>query len=203
MFHILVSHTTESHRKPRSTRQLSTFCTNRSKLSKSRCVPQVDTKQELSKLVTSQCPHKVVPYLENLILKDCVVNVGIPTVARIPSPKSNYPIRLNSPSTRQSSTRLGRSYYTLPNTCLKWVPTGRIFKLIGLSWIPMRSTENTKVNCTTLTLRGSNNTNSCPDKQKFHVSAGSSILSAGPPTKKLKVWRPKRPLPTVIGTLEN
>lgn len=191
------------HRKPRSTRQLSAFSTNRSKFSKSRCAPQVDTKHELSKPVTTQCHHKVGPYLENLIRKDCVVNVGIPTMSRIPSLKNNYPIRLNSPSTRQSSIRLGRSGDMLSNTCLKWVPMGRIFKLIGLSWIPMRSTENIKVNCTTLTLWGSNNTNSCPDKQTFHVSAGSSILSAGPPTKKLKVWRPKRPLPTVIGTLEN
>ena len=56
-----------AHRKPRSTRQLSAFCTNRSKFSKSRCVPQIDTKQELSKPVNSRWPHKVVQYLENFI----------------------------------------------------------------------------------------------------------------------------------------
>lgn len=137
------------HRKPRSTRQLSAFCTNRSNFPKSRCAPQADTKQELSKPVTSQRHHKVVPYLKNLIRKDCVANVSIPIVARIPSLKSKYPIRLNSPSTRQSSIRPGRSDYMLSNTCLKWVPTGRIFKLISLSWILMRSTENIKVNCMT------------------------------------------------------
>lgn len=192
-----------SHRKPRATRQLSAFNVNRPKFSKSRCAPQVGTKQELSKPVTSQCHHKGVPSHENLLSKDGEMNVGIPNRGRIPSHKNKHLIRLSSPSIRQPSSGLGRSDYMLSKTCLKWVPTGRIFKLMGLNWIPMRSTKNSNVNCVISTVRDSNNTNSYQYKQNLHVGAGSSVLCAGSPTENLKVWRPKSSLSTVTGTQVN
>ena len=143
------------------------------------------------------------PSQENPLRKDGKVNVGIPNRGRIPSHKNKYLLRLSSPSIRQSSSGLGRSDYKLSKTCLKWVPTGRIFKLIGLSWIPMRSTVNPNVNCVTPTVRDSNNTNSYQNKQNLHVGAGSSVLCAGSPIENLKVWRPKSSLSIVTGTQVN
>lgn len=110
---------------------------------------------------------------------------------------------LSSPSLRQPSSGLGRSDYKLYKTCLKWVPTGRIFKLVGFGWIPMRSTEYSKVNCVTTTVRDSNKTNSCQYKQNLHGGAGSSVSCAGSPTEILKVWRPKSSLYIVTGTQVN
>lgn len=190
-------------RKPRAARQLSAFRTNRPMFSKSRCAPQVDVKQDLSKQVTSQCLHKVVSSLKNLIRKDCAMTIGIPTVAKTPSLRIKNSMRLSSQLKRQSFIGLGRSDYKLSKTCLRWVPTGRIFKLIGLKWTPMKSTGNAKVVCITPTYRDSNTTNSYQDMHNLHVGAEFTVLRTGSPTKRLKVWRPKRLPSPVIGTREN
>lgn len=108
-------------------------------------------------------------YHKNPTRKDCVANVGIPTVGRIPSHKNKHLIGLSSLSIRQSFSGRERSDYEHYKTCLKWVPTGRTFKLIGLSWIPMRFTKNSNVNCVTTTVRDSNNTNSYQNKHYLLV----------------------------------
>ena len=157
----------QSHRKPRSTRQLSAFRSNRSKVNISRCVPQIDTKQELSKPVTSQRHHKVMSLHKNPIRKD--------------------------------KHLIGRSGDKHSKACFKWVPTGRIFKMIGCSWIPMRVMVNPNGYCVTTTARDSNNTNSYQNKHYCHVGVGSSGLYAGSPSENLKVWRPKCLLSTETG----
>ena len=188
-------------RKPRTVRQISAFSTNRSKMSKSRCAPLIGTDQELSKTVTSQCQPKVVKTLNKLIRKDSEVHEGIPNRARTPSLKNTHSTGINTPSIRQSTIGPERSDIRVKNNCLKWVPTGRIFKLMGLRWIPMQSSPYDKRNSLGSTIRETIHTNSCQDKQNPHIGAGFSISGARFPSERLKVWRRKDSLPTTIGNL--
>nr|GEX75617.1 Gag-Pol polyprotein [Tanacetum cinerariifolium] len=76
-----------------------------------------------------------------------------------------------------------------PRSCLKWKPTGRIFKTTGLRWIPTRkmlTDSTTKVNSEPP--NGSNNdiTNPYECDQTLNDSAGTLNLSAGTP------FNPKR-----------
>ncbi|GJZ34707.1 hypothetical protein Tco_0580524 [Tanacetum coccineum] len=82
-----------------------------------------------------------------------------------------------------------------PRSCLRWKPTGRIFKIAGLRWIPtgkMFTSSTTKVDSETS--NGSNedisNTHEC--EKTLDVSAGTLNLSAGTSfnlkKKGLRVW---------------
>ncbi|GJX42401.1 hypothetical protein Tco_0257391 [Tanacetum coccineum] len=69
-----------------------------------------------------------------------------------------------------------------PRSCLRWIPTGRIFNTVGLKWVPTGKTftsSTTKVDCEPL--NGSNKciTNSYECDQTLNVSAGTLNLSAG------------------------
>ncbi|GJT99748.1 hypothetical protein Tco_1110087 [Tanacetum coccineum] len=69
-----------------------------------------------------------------------------------------------------------------PRSCLRWIPTGRIFNIIGLKWVPTGKTftsSTTKVDCEPP--NGSNEciTNSYECDQTLNVSAGTLNLSAG------------------------
>ncbi|GJX05876.1 hypothetical protein Tco_0193808 [Tanacetum coccineum] len=86
-----------------------------------------------------------------------------------------------------------------PRSCLRWKPTGRIFKIAGLRWIPtgkMFTDNTTKVDSEPS--NGSNDviTNSYECDQTLNVSAGTTNLSAGTSCnlikERLKVWLPKR-----------
>ncbi|GJW47697.1 hypothetical protein Tco_0079343 [Tanacetum coccineum] len=86
-----------------------------------------------------------------------------------------------------------------PRSCLRWIPTGRIFKLVGLRWIP---TGNMFIDSTNKVdsepPNGSNEdiTNPYECDQTLNVSACTLNLSAGtsfnPNKERLRVWLPKR-----------
>ncbi|GJY49663.1 putative reverse transcriptase domain-containing protein [Tanacetum coccineum] len=69
-----------------------------------------------------------------------------------------------------------------PRSCLRWIPTGRIFNTVGLKWVPTGKTftsSTTKVDCEPP--NGSNEciTNSYECDQTLNVSAGTLNLSEG------------------------
>ncbi|GKA01287.1 hypothetical protein Tco_0673952 [Tanacetum coccineum] len=88
---------------------------------------------------------------------------------------------------------------TSPRSCLRWIPTGKIFKLAGLRWI---STGKMFIDITTKVdsepPNGSNKdiTNPYECYQTLNVCAGTLNLSAGtsfnPNKERLRVWLPKR-----------
>ncbi|GJX58711.1 hypothetical protein Tco_0290101 [Tanacetum coccineum] len=81
-----------------------------------------------------------------------------------------------------------------PRSCLKWKPTGKIFKTVGLRWVPTRKIftySTTKVD--SKPLNGSNDdiTNPYECVQTLNVSAGTLNLSACI-SFNLRVWLLKR-----------
>ncbi|GJS83337.1 hypothetical protein Tco_0749878 [Tanacetum coccineum] len=69
-----------------------------------------------------------------------------------------------------------------PRSCLRWKPTGKIFKIVGLRWVPtgkIFASSTTKVDSEPT--KGSNEdiTNQYECKQTLDVSAGTPNLSAG------------------------
>ncbi|GJZ52633.1 hypothetical protein Tco_0607148 [Tanacetum coccineum] len=89
-----------------------------------------------------------------------------------------------------------------PNTsrsCLRWKPTGRIFKIAGLRWIPtgkMFTDNTTKVDSEPSNGSNDDITNSSECDQTLNVSAGTTNLSAGTSCnllkERIKVRLPKR-----------
>ncbi|GKC48547.1 hypothetical protein Tco_1071292 [Tanacetum coccineum] len=89
-----------------------------------------------------------------------------------------------------------------PNTsrsCLRWKPTGRIFKTVGLRWIPtgkMFTDSTTMVNNETLNGSNKDITNPYVCEQTLNVSAGTLNLSVGtsfnPKEERLRVWLLKK-----------
>ncbi|GKA13525.1 hypothetical protein Tco_0693171 [Tanacetum coccineum] len=86
-----------------------------------------------------------------------------------------------------------------PRSCLRWIPTGRIFKLVGLRWIPTRKMfidSTTKVDSEPPNGSNEDITNPYECDQTLNVSAGTLNLSAGtsfnPNKERLRVWLPKR-----------
>ncbi|GJV67943.1 hypothetical protein Tco_1483452 [Tanacetum coccineum] len=70
-----------------------------------------------------------------------------------------------------------------PRSCLRWIPTGRIFKLVGLRWIPtgkMFIDSTTKVDSEPPNGSNEDITNPYECDQTLNVSAGTLNLSAGP-----------------------
>nr|GEY48514.1 hypothetical protein [Tanacetum cinerariifolium] len=86
-----------------------------------------------------------------------------------------------------------------PRSCLRWKPTGRIFKTVGLRWVPTRKiftfstikVDNEPPNGST-----SDITNQHECEQTLDVSADTLNLSAGtyinPKKEGLRVWMLKR-----------
>nr|GEW29306.1 hypothetical protein [Tanacetum cinerariifolium] len=86
-----------------------------------------------------------------------------------------------------------------PRSCLRWQPTGKIFKTVGLRWVPTRKIfASSTTNVDSEPLNGSNayitNKNEC--EQTLDVSAGTLDLSAGTSfnlkEEGLRVWLLKR-----------
>ncbi|GKA21625.1 hypothetical protein Tco_0701614 [Tanacetum coccineum] len=69
-----------------------------------------------------------------------------------------------------------------PRSCLRWIPTGRIFNIAGLRWVPTGKTftsSTTKVDCELPNGLNDYITNPYKCDQTFNVSAGTLNLSAG------------------------
>nr|GEY38730.1 Gag-Pol polyprotein [Tanacetum cinerariifolium] len=68
-----------------------------------------------------------------------------------------------------------------PRSCLRWKPTGNIFKTIGLRWVPtgkIFASSTTKVDKETLNGSNADSTNQYECEQTLDVSAGTLNLSA-------------------------
>ncbi|GJT38935.1 hypothetical protein Tco_0938800 [Tanacetum coccineum] len=86
-----------------------------------------------------------------------------------------------------------------PRSCLRWIPTGRIFKLAGLRWIPtgkMFTDSTTKVDSEPPNGSNDDITNPYECDQTLNVSVGtlnlSSSTSFNPKKERLRVWLLKR-----------
>ncbi|GJU35830.1 hypothetical protein Tco_1184184 [Tanacetum coccineum] len=84
-------------------------------------------------------------------------------------------------------------------SCLRWKPTGRIFKIVGLRWIPtgkMFTDNTTKVDSEPSNGLNDDITNSSKCDQTLNVSVGTTNLSAGTSynllKERIKVRLPKR-----------
>ncbi|GJR95827.1 hypothetical protein Tco_0268001 [Tanacetum coccineum] len=69
-----------------------------------------------------------------------------------------------------------------PRSCLRWIPTGKIFKLAGLRWIPTRNlfdSFTSKVDSEPPNGSNDDITNPYECNQTLNVSAGTLNLSAG------------------------
>ncbi|GKF22315.1 hypothetical protein Tco_0074637, partial [Tanacetum coccineum] len=84
-------------------------------------------------------------------------------------------------------------------SCLRWKPTGRIFKTIGLRWVPtgkIFAFSTNKVDSEPTSGSNDDITNQYECKQTLDVSAGTLNIHAGTslnPTKEgLRVWLLKR-----------
>ena len=96
-----------------------------------------------------------------------------------------------------------------PRPCHKWIPTGRMFKYIGLKWI---STEKVLTDGNAMVDRENPKgldtvaTNPYICNQVCDVSAGSPYSVAGTSIihymRRLKVWRPKAIISSAPGVLE-
>ncbi|GJU19691.1 hypothetical protein Tco_1153033 [Tanacetum coccineum] len=82
-----------------------------------------------------------------------------------------------------------------PRSCIRWKPTGRIFKTAGLRWIPTRkmfTDSPTKVDSKPPNGSNEDITNPYECDQILNVSAGTLNLSAGtsfnPNKERLRVW---------------
>ncbi|GJX65602.1 hypothetical protein Tco_0299945 [Tanacetum coccineum] len=86
-----------------------------------------------------------------------------------------------------------------PRSCLRWIPTGRIFNTAGLRWVPTGkkfTSSTTKVDCEPLNGSNKDITNPYECNQTLNVSAGTLNLSAGtsfnPNKERLRVWLLKK-----------
>ncbi|GKF47505.1 hypothetical protein Tco_0137307 [Tanacetum coccineum] len=85
-----------------------------------------------------------------------------------------------------------------PRSCLRWKPTGKLFKTVGLKWIPTRkifTSSTKKVESDPPNGSKEDITNQCESEQALDVSAGT-LLSTGtsfnPIKEGLRVWLRKR-----------
>ncbi|GKC12242.1 hypothetical protein Tco_1009024 [Tanacetum coccineum] len=86
-----------------------------------------------------------------------------------------------------------------PRSCLRWIPTGRIFNTAGLRWVPTGkkfTSSTTKVDCEPLNGSNKDITNPYECNQTLNVSACTLNLSAGtsfnPNKERLRVWLLKK-----------
>nr|GEU44151.1 integrase, catalytic region, zinc finger, CCHC-type, peptidase aspartic, catalytic [Tanacetum cinerariifolium] len=87
-----------------------------------------------------------------------------------------------------------------PRSCLRWKPTGKIFKTVCLRWVPtgkIFASSTTKVDCEPLNGSNVDITNQYECEQTLAVSAGTLNLSAGliPQRQKVSDYDNPDPVP--------
>ncbi|GJT50748.1 hypothetical protein Tco_0976905 [Tanacetum coccineum] len=163
----------------------------------------LDSKQ----FVCSIC-HK---YIFNTNHDDCIIKIlnKVNSRAKVQSPKirNNNPVepknhthkpgRQNGIGQRFSlnkSSAVHEKPHT-PRSCLRWKPTGRIFKTVSLRWIPtgkMFTDSTTKVDSEPPNGSNDDITNPYECNQTLYFSAGTSNSSAGTSVNPLKERLRKR-----------
>ncbi|GJR48808.1 hypothetical protein Tco_1316911 [Tanacetum coccineum] len=132
-------------------RQPTAFKSERPRISKPRFASQVDVNNDLSKPVTT---HYILKHnVFNANHDSCVIKFlkEVNSRAKVPSNKTttrNKPVeqtRFAKKPERQipkghrfsiKNTSVVHKKTMTPRSCLRWKPTGRIFKTIGLRWVP-------------------------------------------------------------------
>nr|GEV86569.1 putative reverse transcriptase domain-containing protein [Tanacetum cinerariifolium] len=179
-------------------RQLNAFKLERTRISKPRFASEADVKYNLPKPVT---PHYFPNFIESAPVKPHHVNAPsssrncqkesyeVNSCAKIQSPKSRNSIKpvgkksnVNKPerqifkghrlSPNKSSVVHEK---TSPRSCLRWKPTGKIFKTVGLRWVPtgkIFTDSTTKVDSEPQNGSNDDITNPYECDQTLNVSAG-------------------------------
>nr|GEW16688.1 hypothetical protein [Tanacetum cinerariifolium] len=149
-------------------RQPTAYRSERPKFSKPWFSSQVDVNNVLSKPVT---PHYLPTARESVFVKpNHVIASGSSRNSTKFSPNKSFAVH-EKPNT--------------PRSCLRWKPTGRIFKTAGLRWIPtgkMLIDSTTKVDSEPLNGSNDDITNLYECDQTLIVSAGTLNLSGVSPT---------------------
>nr|GEU51702.1 hypothetical protein [Tanacetum cinerariifolium] len=86
-----------------------------------------------------------------------------------------------------------------PRSCLRWKPTGKIFKTVGLRWVPtgkIFTSSTTKVASEPTNGSNADITNQYECEQTLDVSACTSF---NPKTEGLRVWLLKRLISQILG----
>nr|GEZ63966.1 hypothetical protein [Tanacetum cinerariifolium] len=140
--------------------------------------------------------------------KKCVFNVNhdscvkkfpneVNSRAKVPSnktPNRNKPVeQISVPNKQERQIPTGQRFSIkktffvqkktmTPRSCLRWKPTGKIFKTVGLRWVPtgkIFTSSTTKVDSEPLNGSDADITNQYECEQTLDVSAGTFNLSAG------------------------
>nr|GEV45325.1 hypothetical protein [Tanacetum cinerariifolium] len=134
--------------------------------------------------------------------------------AKVPSNKTmnkNKPVeQISVPNTQERRIPTGHRFSNKKTSvvqkktmtarfCLRWKPTGRIFKIVGLRWVPtgkIFASSTTKVDSEPLNGSNADITNQYDCEQTLDVSASTLNLSTGtsfnPKKEGLRVWLLKR-----------
>ncbi|GJY06124.1 retrovirus-related pol polyprotein from transposon TNT 1-94 [Tanacetum coccineum] len=208
--------TNGSKQKPRSNNQTSrSLPVSKSSGVTSNSVPLVDHSRNSSSFSDSK--HFVCSTCQKCVFNanhdDCITKFlkEVNSRAKVQSPKSRNNIKpaKRIPNVNKPERWISKGYRFSPNkssavhekpntprSCLRWKPTGRIFKTAGLRWIPtgkMFTDSTTKVDSEPPNGSNDDITNPYECDQTLNVSAGTLNLSAEPP----RVERLVSPAPAV------
>ncbi|GJY57603.1 hypothetical protein Tco_0456718 [Tanacetum coccineum] len=174
-------------------------------------VPLVDVYRNSSSFLDSK--HCVYSTCQKCVFNanhdDCITKFlkEVNSRAKVQSPKSKNNIKpaKRIPNVNKPERWISKGYRFSPNqssavhekpntprSCLRWKPTGRIFKIAGLRWIPTRNmfTDNTtKVDSEPSNGSNDDITNTYECDQTRNVSACTSFNLI---KERLRVWLPKR-----------
>ncbi|GJY11610.1 hypothetical protein Tco_0380919 [Tanacetum coccineum] len=142
-------------------RQPTAFKSERPRFSKQRFASQVDVNNDLSKPVTT---HYFPKERESVVAKP------------------HYMIAPGSSRSSIKKTSVVHEKTITPRSCLRWKPTGKIFKTVGLKWIPtgkIFTSSTTKVDSEPTNGSNDDITNQYECEQTLDVSTGTLNLSAG------------------------
>ncbi|GJX64474.1 hypothetical protein Tco_0298817 [Tanacetum coccineum] len=194
--------TNGSKQKPRSNNQTSrSFPVSKSSSVTSNSVPLVDHSRNSSSFL--DCKHFICSTCQKFVF-----NGNHDAYLMKFLKEANYRVKIQSPKTRDitkpvvpmsHTQKPGRQIVTghwfspnksfdvhektnTPRSCLRWIPTGRIFYTAGLRWVPTGKkfiSSITKVDCEPPNGSNEDVTNPYECNQTINVSAGTLNLSAG------------------------
>nr|GEV09176.1 hypothetical protein [Tanacetum cinerariifolium] len=118
--------------------------------------------------------------LRTNVISNKTTNINKP-VERIGVPKEQERQILTGHRFSIQKTSVVQKKTMTPRSCLRWKPTGKIFKTVGLRWVPtgkIFAFSTTKVDSEPLNGSNANITNQYECEQTLDVSAGTLNLSA-------------------------
>ncbi|GKD43677.1 hypothetical protein Tco_1268322 [Tanacetum coccineum] len=174
--------------KPRSYNQTSNWLASKSSEETLKAVQKVDHSRNHSSFLDSN----------TLVQSPKTRNSNKPVEPKIHTQKPSRQIVTGHRFSPNKSSVVHEKTNT-PRSCLRWIPTGRIFNTIGLRWVPTGKTftsSSTKVDCKPPIGSNEDITNPYECDQTLNVSVGTFNLSAGtsfnPKKERLRVWLLKK-----------